>query len=254
MRYTFILMVSGLLWFAGSAWGFVDTLRGETEIEDATLYGYEDCDYERSGEDCRRYNAGSTLVLRAGNDDLKGHVAVMRFPTLAGDPPDSAALMLYCTLEKDTLDRRLFAFPLIRDFVEGTESRFEAGAYPTSDSGVTWYHAYLDINDLDSLNWTTPGGDYTTAVACTATVTDSDAWCRFANFERLLQFWDTSGYTPGICIVNEKTFPVNSSLKVMASTENGSEIRPMLLRYYPHIVEYFRRRRLLILGPGDNPL
>ncbi len=254
IRFAATIATVLVLILARPALSFVDTLRGESEIEDATLYGYTNCDLERQFEDCRRYNSGSAPALKIGNADLGSHVAVMRFPTLAGDMPDSAALLLYCVEERDTVDRRLFAYPLVRDFIEGDESMNYIGNYPKPDSGVTWRHAYLDVGDLDSLNWTQPGGDYTIAVACTAVVSDTDAWCRFGNFERLLQFWDTSGYFPGICIVNENVFPINNSLKTMATTEEQSEVRPILLRYYPHIVEFFRRRRLLITGPGNNSL
>ena len=166
----------------------VDTLRSVAAVDDATMYNYLDCTSEVSGENCRRYNTGAVPELRVGTQDIDDHRIVMRFPGWDRTMPDSAMLELTCTMSDDNEPRRIFVYPLTRRFFEGTESG--AGAYPEPDSGVTWNHAWLDVGDLDSLPWTTPGGDYSTTVACTAIVSSPGVY-RVRAFHRILSWWNS---------------------------------------------------------------
>lgn len=230
----------------------VDTLRGTANIADATLYGFPNCDPELQSEDCRRFNTGSVPRLRVGSSEIDDHRAVMRFPGLGSQMPDSAVLMLYCTDEADTENRRLFIYPLTRRFFEGAELRLAIGDYPSPDSGVTWNHAFLDTGDRDSLRWTTPGGDFTTAVACTLTVTGSGSYQRAAHFDRLIEWWDTTGHDPGIILINENAFPANTAIKYFGSTEDIATHAPILILYYPDGPGIWTRRRLQSLSASDN--
>ncbi len=223
----------------------VDTLKSTSDIEDCTIYSFEDCDSETSGEDCRRYNSGGMVQLRIGRTMANSHRSLVRIPGWDETIPDSSKFLFYCIYESDIVDRKFILYPITTDFYEGTESEALIGNYPDPDSGATWNHAYLDVGDSDSLNWTTAGGDYNTAIACTATVTGIDQYFAFDNFNRILNYWDTSGNDYGFMIINEDAFPVNVSLKVFRASEGSSSQNPMLLLYTNVAVEHtYRRRRI----------
>ncbi len=232
-----------LLLLTGSpALSAVDTLRGLTAVEDATLYNFLACDPEIEGEDCRRYNTGGLSTIMVGKNELDDHRAVMRFPGWDRALPDSSVLELTCTAGDDTDNRRVFVYPLTRRFFEGDENV----AYPEPDSGVTWYHAWLDIGDSDSLSWTTPGGDYTAAVACTVLVSRPGV-CRVRPFNRILNWWRTNSADPGIVLINQNSFPANSARRSFGASEGTAELAPRLLLYYGDEPVEWNGRRLKIL-------
>ena len=220
----------------------IDTLRGPSQIEDATIYGYLTCDGEISGEDCRRYNTGNCLYFSVGTQGTGNHRAVLRFPGWDGVVPDSSVLELFCELEDEGADRRIFLYPLTRRFVEGVEG-FGAGGIP-ADSGVTWNHAWLAHGRGDSLSWTSPGGDFTAAVACTLIAADSGKYQRVAGFNRMLAYWDSTGSDPGVILIGENVFPANTAKKTFTSAEGAGDRAPRLLLYYPGAPVAAGRRRL----------
>lgn len=235
-----------LLFLPVSLFSAVDTLKGTSDIEDCTIYSYSDCDSETSGEDCRRYNSGGIVQIRIGNTFANSHRALVKIPGWDQALPDSSKFMIYCIYESDYTDRNFFLYPLTSPFFEGTESSVLIGGYPDPDSGATWNHAWLDVGDGDSLNWTTAGGDYTTAIACTATVTGTNQYFAFNNFNRILNYWDTSGFDYGFVIINENSFPANATLKTFRTSEGPDSQYPLLLLYNGETVESnFRRRRIL---------
>lgn len=230
-----------------SACARVDTLRDTSDIEDAVIYSWENCNSEFAGEDCRRYNSGGLTTMTIGCAAIgEERRAVLRMPGWNGDMPDSAKLLLYCMWEKDTHDRRLLAFPLTRSCFEGNELACAVGDYPEPDSGVTWLHAWLDVGDLDSLAWTVPGGDYSTEVVCTAMVTGTGQYCAFENFERILSYWRTNGTDYGLLLINENAFPGNTSAKGFGSTEGLITGRPQVILFFTDASKSPARRRLVL--------
>ncbi len=230
----------------------VDTLKDTTEIEDCVIYAFSNCNPEVFGEDCRRYNSGGVTSLTCGNtrpDNLRR--ILLAVPGYDGSPPDSAELLLFCHSESDTLDRRLFAYPLTREFYEGSEVLFGIGNYPDPDSGATWNHAWLDDGDNDSLSWVTPGGDFTTEVACTVTITGTGSYFGFRHFDRILNYWDTSGHDYGCIIVNENAEPASTSNKTFRSSEYGGN-QPLLVLYHADDISTRRRRAAATLLRGNG--
>ncbi|MFH2050152.1 MAG: hypothetical protein ABIJ12_11955 [bacterium] len=229
-----------------SLFAAVDTLKGTSDIEDCTVYSYADCNSEASGEDCRRYNSGGIIQLRIGNTFANSHRALVKIPGWDQTIPDSSKFMIYCVYESDAYDRNFFLYPVTTRFYEGTESSALIGNYPDPDSGATWNHAWLDVGNGDSLNWSTAGGDYTTAVACTATVTGIDQYFAFNNFNRILNYWDTSSNDYGFIIINENAFPANNTIKIFRASEGSDSQYPLLLLYNGETVENnYRRRRII---------
>ena len=224
----------------------VDTLKGISDIEDGTIYSFEDCDNETSGENCLRYNSGGMIQLRIGNNLEESHRVLVRIPGWDETIPDSSKFMIYCIYESDVADRKFFLYPITTRFYEGSESEALIGNYPDPDSGATWNHAWLDVGDGDSLNWSTAGGDYTTAVACTATVTSINQYFSFNNFNRILNYWDTSGNDYGFILINQNAFPANATLKVFRASEGSDSQYPLLLLYTGETIgNNHRRRRIL---------
>lgn len=225
----------------------VDTLKSTADIEDAVIYSYENCDRESSGEDCRRFNAGGLTLLPIGNTSAgEERRALFRLPGWDGVMPDSSKFLLYCTSESDAVDRKLFLYPLTVRIYEGNEVQFNLGDYPDPDSGVTWYHAYLDVGDGDSSNFSTPGGDYTTAVACTTTITGSGQYFSFDHFNRILNYWDTSSQDYGLIVINQNAFPGNTSSKIIRATESSSSELPLVLLYTAGETRFGTRRRRVV--------
>ncbi len=220
----------------------IDTLKGTTDIEDCLIYGYADCNAEEIGEDCRRYNAGGVSSMSIGKMDVYPHRVIVRLPGWNGIVPDSSKFLVYCRSEDDTLDRKIFLYPLTTRFFEGNENAALIGDYPNPDSGATWNHAWLDVGDLDSANWVTPGGDYTTAVACTTTITGVDRYFTFEHFNRILTYWDTSGNSYGFILINENVFPANKSRKVIGATEGSSSRYPLVILYTSESDTAYNRR------------
>lgn len=224
----------------------VDTLAGSTDVEDCIIYNYANCVTEVSGENCLRYNGGNVINIGIGNvGPGQGRRVLMQLPGWDGTVPDSARLEVYCYLEGDADDRKLFAYPLTTQFFEGNEAAYNRGDYPDPDSGATWSHAWLDVGDGDSLNWTTAGGDYTTAFACTTTITGTGQYFGFNGFERILNYWDSTGNNYGIILINEDAFPANSSLKIIKSSESGAGYHPLLLLFTTDSLAVVRRERML---------
>ncbi|MDF1544478.1 MAG: hypothetical protein P1R58_05180 [bacterium] len=224
--------------------GMVDTLRDTSEINDALIFDYENCTSELQGEDCRRFNGGKVINLGVGTVSVGAQRrALFSWPGWDGSVPDSAFFEVYISSENDTQDRKLFVYPLTTAFIEGTESTYGIGNYPDPDSGVTWNHAWLDDGDSDSLNWSSAGSDFTTAIACTTVVTQAGQYFRFDNFERIIQYWDSTGNDYGVVLVNENAFPGNSTAKVIKSSEAGAPWGPLLILYGPSAESISYRRR-----------
>ncbi len=222
----------------------VDTLWDTTDILDGVIYSYTDCNAEAFGENCRRYNGGGVYHLAAGkSSSVKEKRALFQMPGWDGEIPDSAEFRLYIYTESDSLDRRLFLHPVIRAFWMGEEASYGLGNYPDPDSGATWLHAHLDVGDADSVLWTAEGGDYTAAVACTATVSKTGAYASFRGFNRILQYWDTSRTDFGFIVINENAAPADKSSKAFKSSEAGTGLAPLAILYTTDAPSSVRRRQ-----------
>ena len=238
-------IILGLTALACSSPAAVDTLKGTSDIEDCIIYSYANCNDEIQGEDCRRYNAGSITNLQVGISGVGAERrALLKIPGWDETIPDSSKLMLYLKGEVDATDRKIFLYPVTTPFFEGSELSWNLGNYPDPDSGATWYHAWLDVGDGDSSNWSSPGGDYTTAIACTLLANDTGTYLSFDGFNRILNYWDTSGNNYGFILINQNVFPVNTSMKNFGTTEGDSSKVPMVLLYY-HGEEISRRLRMI---------
>ncbi len=210
----------------------VDTLKDSIDVEDCLIYSYENCDAEETGENCRRFNGGSVLNMGVGNYGSAAEKRVLfKLPGWNDTIPDSSELKVYCYIQSSIVPRRLFVYPLTRQFFEGNENRHNLGFYPDPDSGATWLHAYLDVGDGDSVSWTSAGGDYNTGVACTTTINDAGRYFTFTGFNRILTYWDTSGSNYGFIIINENNDPPFNSQKIIKSSESGSRYYPLVLLY-----------------------
>ncbi|MFH1688573.1 MAG: hypothetical protein ABIE70_13770 [bacterium] len=237
---------------ATTVYSAVDTLRDTSQVQDAVIYSWESCNPEVYGEDCRRYNGGGLINMGVGKSGGIAEIrALFALPGWNDTVPDSAELLVYCHVESDTVDRELYLYPVTTQFYEGTESAFWLGNYPDPDSGVTWHHAWLDDGDHDSLNWTTAGGDYTTGVACTTLITGTGAYFSFGHFERILNYWDTSGNDFGFIIINANAVPSSTSKKVIKSSEAGSGYAPLVIMYQSEPAGPRGRRRLMLPSGGS---
>jgi len=238
-----VLVLPG--WFSMAAAG-ADTLKSQVEIIDGTIYSWKNCNSEVYGENCQRYNAGGVRNLgvgRVGDDERR---SIFGVPGWDGVMPDSSHLLLYCKAENDSNNRRVFIYPLTAGFIEGSELAWGWGDYPDPDSGVTWLHAWLDTGDRDSCGWSMPGGDFTSAVACTVLVSDTGRYVRTRSFNRVLSFWDSSGQDYGFIAINQNAAPSDHSLKVFGSSEGDTLCRPMVVLFYPDTMQAgtgVRRRR-----------
>jgi len=244
------LCLVGLLLSNQVARGAADTLRDTSDIDDTFIYSWEACNPEIYGENCRRFNAGKVVSAYVGKTvGVREYRMLLDLPGWDGDVPDSAVFKVYCAYESDVQDRRIMAYPLTQAFIEGTENDYSIGNYPNPDSGATWLHAYLDDGDHDSVSWTTAGGDYTTAIACTTTITGTGQYHSFDHFRRLLNYFDTSGNDYGFILVNENASPSFTSGKVLRSSEGVDSTRPLLIQYdYETSGMPTRRGRLLKNG------
>ena len=222
----------------------VDTLKDTSDIEDCLLYSYTNCDPEVYEEDCRRFNGGRVINMGVGNvgccDEKR---VVFKLPGWNDTIPDSSELKVYCYIQNGILPRQLIAYPLIRETFEGSENTHNLGDYPDPDSGATWLHAYLDVGDGDSVSWTSAGGDYTTAVACSVNITGTGQYYTMRNFNRMLTYWDTSGANYGFMLVNSNDQPVNVSRKVIKSSESGVGYYPLVLLYTADTTQVMRRSK-----------
>ncbi len=246
MRTVFALALLLACLFVGDAAARVDTLSDTSEVRDCVVYSYENCNSDIEGEDCRRYNGGDVINMGLGSSGpSKSRRVLMQFPGWDGVMPDSSVVRVFCVSEDDSLDRRFFLYPLTSGFCEGSEAAYTIGDYPEPDSGATWLHAWLDVGDGDSVMWNSPGGDYTTAVACTAVFRISQTYQTFRHFNRILNYWDTSATAHGIVLINENAFPANSAAKTVRSSESPPEHVPLLVLYYPDTLKVTRRRRLI---------
>ena len=233
-------------------WGSVDTLRDTIDVQDCVIYSWEWCNPEIFNEDCRRYNGGGLINMGVGKSSgIAENRILFMLPGWNDTIPDSAELKVYCSAETDTLDRKLYLYPVTSQFYEGNELAYALGDYPDPDSGATWYHAYLDDGDNDSLNWTTVGGDYTTSVACTTTITGIGDYHSFDHFERILNYWDTSGNDYGFIIINANEDPSIFSRKVIKSSEAGTGYAPLVVMYTGESSGRPVRRRLLVSPQGS---
>ncbi len=224
----------------------VDTLQDTTEIEDCLIYSYSDCDPEITGENCTRFNGGRVINMGVGNVGCCDEKRVLfKLPGWDGTIPDSSEMKFYCYTQSGVLSRYLIAYPLTKQFFEGTENKHNLGDYPDPDSGATWNHAFLDVGDADSLSWTNAGGDYNSAVACSVNITGVGQYYTMRNFNRLLNYWDSSGSNYGFILVNSNDPPVNLSNKVIKSSESGIGYRPLLLLYTADSSVSVRRSRII---------
>ncbi len=240
-------IILALILLASNSSASVDTLSDTTEIYDGIIYSYANCNSDVNNENCRRYNGGKVVNLSIGLKDIDDETrALFMIPGWDGTLPDSAKFEIFCYLETDAVDRKFFIYPLTKQIYEGTENGYNIGGYPEPDSGATWSHAWLDVGDNDSLNWTTSGGDYLTAVACTALVTHENDYFSFHNFERILNYWDTSGNNYGFIMINQNSFPNLTSSKIIRSSEGPTATVPNLLLFYADSVNYNYRRRQIV--------
>jgi len=238
------ILVAIMLLAAPTAWGVVDTLKDTSEVVDCFIYSWESCNPEEFGEDCRRFNAGGIAGAPVGKTaGIQERRMLFALPGWNDTIPDSSELLVYCFFETDTVDRRIFLYPLTRQFYEGSEVDYNLGNYPDPDSGATWLHAYLDDGDADSVMWTTSGGDYTTAVACTTMVTNIGEYFSFRDFNRILTYWDTSGSAYGFILINENATPTFTSSKAIKSSESSTSTQPMVLLYSAEESDGLYRRR-----------
>jgi len=239
-----VLLIFITAWqLTGAAQARVDTLKDTTDFDDCLIYSNIDCDPEEAGEDCRRFNGGRVLNVGVGMYGSSAERRVLfKLPGWNDTIPDSSELKVYCFIQSSVLSRYLIAYPLTREAFEGTENRHNLGYYPDPDSGGTWLHAYLDDGDADSVSWTTPGGDYTTAVACSVHITGAGQYFTMKNFNRILTYWDTSGSNYGFILVNDNNAPAANSQKVIKSSETGAGYYPLLLLYTADEESAVRRR------------
>jgi len=242
-------IIMGLTALVCSSLEAVATLKGTLDVEDCIIYSWADCNSEIYDEDCRRYNAGSITNLQVG---ISGpgweRRALLKLPGWDEKMPDSSKLLLYLKGEADATDRRIFLYPVTTPFFEGSELSWNLGDYPDPDSGATWYHAWLDVGDSDSSNWSSSGGDYTTAVACTLWANDTGVYLSFDGFNSILNYWDTSGNAYGFILINENAFPANTSMKNFGTTEGDISKVPMVILYYPGEAISRRLRMIKSLG------
>jgi hypothetical protein len=244
-------VVLAVLFLGGTAaWCSVDTLKDTSDIYDTYIYSWVSCNQEIFNENCLRFNAGAVVNATVGKiAGLNETRMLLSLPGWDGVVPDSAVLRVYCSYEKDALVRRIMAYPLTRAFSEGSENDYNTGTYPDPDSGATWLHAYLDDGDDDSVLWTNPGGDYTTAIACTTTIAGTGEYFSFDHFRRLLNYFDTSGSNYGFILVNENAMPSVSSGKVLRSSEGpGSTVPLLILHEYEPSSLPMRRGRVIKRG------
>jgi len=211
----------------------VDTLRDTSDVVDAVIYSWSDCNPETVGEDCRRYNGGRVVNMGVGNQgfDLERRI-VVSLPGWDGTVPDSSHFLIYCYTQLNSTPRNILMYPLTSPFLEGNESAYGLGDYPDPDSGATWMHRYLDYGQADSASWETPGGDYTTSVGCTTLVDKTGRYFAFREFNRILEYWDSTGHSYGFILINENLFPSGTSNKVIKSSEAGQYYWPMVLMFH----------------------
>lgn len=220
----------------------VDTLKDTSDFEDCVMYSQVSCNPEETGENCQRYNGGGTQNMGIGNSACCDEQRVLFWlPGWNDTIPDSSEMRVYCYVEVGSHSRWLIAYPLTRESFEGDENGYGIGYYPEPDSGATWLHAYLDVGDGDSLNWTNPGGDYTTAVACSVLITGTGQYFTMKNFNRILNYWDTSGANYGFIMVNANDSPINLGKKVIKSSESGPGLYPLVLLYTADSTQAMRR-------------
>ena len=247
MRAALVLIVLALFPFS-RAHAAVDTLKGTSDMVDAVIYSWSDCNSEVTGENCLRYNGGGVYNMGVGLlGSSQDRRVVCRITGWSGALPDSSEFKVYCYVQSGVLQRRLFLYPLTSPFLVGDEAAYGIGDYPDPDSGVTWLHRYLDAGDGDSLLWDNPGGDYTTQVACTTMINGTGRYFSFRNFNRILEYWDSSGANYGFILVNESAFPYNLSAKILKSSESGPGFYPLLILYSADSAgsAIGRRRRLV---------
>jgi hypothetical protein len=164
-----------------------DTLKGTADIQDCIIYSYQNCNDEITGEDCRRYNAGSITNLQVGSTSAGDRRAIIYFPGWNDSLPDSAQLQLYLKGWADEEWRNIFIYPLTKQGFEGSELSYNLGDYPNPDSGATWNHASLDVGVPCSLSWTSPGADYITTIADTIAVQDQEGYHTSFNYILLIR-------------------------------------------------------------------
>ena len=239
-------MVVALIMVGTTVSARVDTLKDTSDVEDCLIYSYSNCDPEETDEDCRRFNAGRVINMGIGNGGCCDEQRVVfKLPGWNDTIPDSSELKIYCHLQSGILSRQLIAYPLTRETFEGSENKHILGDYPDPDSGATWLHAYLDVGD--SVSWTSAGGDYTTAVACSVNITGTGQYFTMRNFNRILTYWDTSGTHYGFMLVNSNNPPVNLSKKVIKSSEGGVGYYPLVLLYTADSTQAMRRSQTVRL-------
>ena len=242
-----ILNITGLVMIAviatvSNVSARVDTLRDTSDVEDCLLYSYSNCDAEVFDEDCLRYNGGRVINMGVGNIGCCDEVRVIfKLPGWNDTIPDSSELKLYCYIQSSILSRHLIAYPLTRETFEGSENTHNIGDYPDPDSGATWLHAYLDVGDGDSVSWNNAGGDYNTAVACTVNITGTGQYYTMRNFNRILNYWDTSGNNYGFILINGNAISPGNSRKIIKSSESGPGYYPLVLMYTADSTQAVRR-------------
>ncbi len=232
LKQSWLMIIFVVFASTGMVSARVDTLKDTSDVEDCLIYSYENCDGEETGENCRRFNGGGVSNMGVGNDGFTDEKRVLfKLPGWNDTIPDSSELKVYCYIQGSILPRKLFLYPLTREFFESNENRHNLGYYPDPDSGATWLHAYLDVGDGDSVSWTSAGGDYTTGVACTTNITGTGQYFTMRNFNRILNYWDTSGTNYGFILINENDNPTINSQKIIKSSETGPGYYPLVLLY-----------------------
>lgn len=228
MRYLRILLLIPAL-----AWADIDTLKDTSEVYDCMIYGYTDCDAEGGGN-CKRYNSGRVTSVGIGNFGTKSYPrrGLFMLPGWNDTLPDSSEFKIYCFAEGSVSDYIAIIYPVTTQWYEGEEADYGVGNYPDPDSGATWLHAYLDVGDADSVKWDAAlgGGDYTTGIACSTTITGTGSYFTFENFNRILNYWDTSGVNYGFILVIAGA--AVSNYKAFRSSERSTNF-PLAILFYP---------------------
>ena len=228
MRYLLCFLLIPTL-----AWADIDTLKDTSEVYDCRIYSWENCVGELGDEDCRRYNSGGLVYISVGNLGASQETrALFMLPGWNDILPDSSEFQVYCYLEESTTDYTVVMYPVTTQWYEGEEAAYGMGDYPNPDSGATWYHAYLDVGDADSVSWNLSGGDFASGVACSTTITGTGSYFSFKNFNRILNYWDTSGTNYGFLLINYSAF-FNSGKLFRSSEYTTDPYQPLAILFYP---------------------
>lgn len=234
-------------------WCWLSLLAGVAALGPATVIRAETIQYlitsdtQLDSQDPTANFGASTsakVVVNGNNDTLAR--AIFQIPSAVWNQADSlaSAKVYFYVWNDQTLGRNVQLCPLTRAFVEGTGTGSE-----TAD-GATW----LTYNGDNA--WTTPGGDFDSAVAVDATVpADGFGWFTWD----ITSLWNNTDLRDNgaILMMSDETNPgyPNMPRAPFASSESMGYPRPYLeVTMVPEpgtwlmlltggVVMFFRRRR-----------